>query len=108
MWVKNGLIVNKISVPSITTYHQIMMRLTITIKETACDYLDEYIQGCMINEVDEIVIKFISDLKDITFSPFLAQPISMLYGKLLRNFIEEDFGDFDYIWLPNGSRHINT
>ena len=41
MWMKNGLIVNKISVPSIIVYHQIMMRLMITGKETACDYLNK-------------------------------------------------------------------
>ena len=90
-WMKNGSIVNKISVPSILIYHQIMMRLTITRKETACDHLNSYSQGCMINEVDEIVIIFISDLKDMKFLEYLAQPKSMLCRKLVRIFIEEDW-----------------
>ena len=87
--MKNGLIVNKISVPSIITCLQIMMKLTLTRKETACDYLNKYNQGCIINEVDEFVIIFISDLKDMTFSHYMAQPKSMLCRKLLKNFIEE-------------------
>ena len=32
MWMKNGLVVNKISVPSKIPYHQIMMKLMITRK----------------------------------------------------------------------------
>ena len=104
----NGLIVEKISVPGIITYHQIMMRLTIIRKETACDYLNNYNQVYMIDEVDETVITFISDLKDMTFSHYMAQPKSMPCRKLVKNFIEEDFGDFDYNWLPKCFRHINT
>ena len=96
---------NKISVPSIIIYHQIMMKLTIIRKGTACDYLNKYYQGCMINEVDEIVIIFASDLKDMTFSLYMAKPKTMLRRKL-ENFIEEDFGDFDYNWFANCFRHI--
>ena len=54
-WMKNELAVNKVSVPSIITYHQILMRLTITRKETACDYLNKYNQDYVIDEVDENV-----------------------------------------------------
>ena len=104
MWMKNGLIVNTILVPSINIYHQIMMRLPITRKETACDYLNKY----MINEVDEIYKIFISDLKDLTFSHYMAQRKIMIQRKIERSFIEEDFGDYDYDWLPNCFRHINT
>ena len=82
------------------------MRLRITGKETSCDYLNKYNQDYVIDEVDEIVITFISDLKDMTFS-HVAQPKPMLCRKLVRNFIEEDLEDFDYNWLPNCFRHIN-
>ena len=37
-----------------------------------------------------------SDLKDITLSHYMDQPRSMLRMKLERNFIEKDFGDFDF------------
>ena len=96
-----GLVVNKISVPRVFTYHRIMMRLTITRKKMACDYLNKYNQCCMINEIDEIVIIFTSGLKDMTFSHYMAQPKSMLCRKQVRNFFEEDYGNFDYNWLPN-------
>ena len=88
MWMSIGLIVNKISVRSIITSHQKMMRLTMTRKVTACDYQKKYNQDYMIDEVDEIVITFISDLTDITFSHYMAQSKSMLCRKLVRNFIE--------------------
>ena len=103
MWMNKGLVVNKISVPSLITYHQIMMRLTITRKETACDYLNKYNQYYVIDGVDEIVIIFTSALKNVTFSHYMAQPKSMLCRKLVRNFIEEDFGDFDYNWFQIAS-----
>ena len=76
------MVVNKISVPSIITYHQKTMRLTITRKETACDCLNKYNQDYVIDEVDEIVITFISDLKDMTFLHYMAQPKSMLLETL--------------------------
>ena len=69
------------------------MRLTITRKQTACDYLNKYNQGCMINEVDEIVIIFISVLNDMTISHYMNQPKSMLRRKLVRYLIEENYGD---------------
>ena len=105
--MKNGLVVNKISVPSIITYHQIMMRFPKTRKETACDYLNKCNQNYMIDEVDESVGIFLCDLKNMTFSHYIVQPKSMVCRKLVRNFIEEDFGDFDYNWLPNCVKHIN-
>ena len=55
---------------------------------------------------DEINIFFISDLKDITLFQYMEQPRSMLCRKLERNFIEEDFEDFDYKWLPKCFTHI--
>ena len=85
-----------------------MMSLRITRKETACHYLNKNNQDHVIEVVDEIIITIISDLKDMILSHFMAQPKSMLCRKLIRKFIEEDFGDFDYIWLPNCFIHINT
>ena len=108
MWKNNRLFVNKISVPSLITYHQKRMRLTITREKTAFDYLNNYNQGCMINEVDKIVKIFISDLKDITFWHYMGQTKSMLCRKLVGNFVEENFGDFENSFLPNCFRHINT
>ena len=68
MWMNNGLVVKKISVSSMITYHQIMIKLTITRKETACDYLNKFNQDHVIDENDEIVVTFISDFKVMTFS----------------------------------------
>ena len=68
MWMNNGFVVKKSSVPSIIIYNQLMIGFTITRKETACDYLKKYNQDYVIVEVDEIAITFISDLKDITVS----------------------------------------
>ena len=101
MWMNNGLVVNKVSVSRIFTHHQIKMRLTIIRKQTACDFLNKYNQDYVIDEIKEFVITFISDLKDMTFSLYTAQPKSMLCRKLGRNFFEEDFGYFQYNWLPN-------
>ena len=72
MWMNIGLVVNKISVPSTITYHRILMGLTITRKKTACDYLNKFNQDYVIYKVDEAVITFISDLKDMTFSHYMA------------------------------------
>ena len=47
------------------------------------------------DEIDEINIIFISDLKDMSFSHNTAQPKSMLRRQLVRIFIEENSGDFD-------------
>ena len=44
----------------------------------------------------------------MTFSHYMAQPKSMLCRKKVRTFFEEGFGDFDYTWLPNCFRYINT
>ena len=44
----------------------------------------------------------------MTFSHFIAQPKSMLCRKLIKNFFEEDFADFDFDWLPKCFKNINT
>ena len=64
MWVKNGLVLNKISVPSTILCIQKVTGLTKTAMETPCHFLDTISKNC-IN--DEILIIFISDLEYITF-----------------------------------------
>ena len=111
MWKKNGLVVNKISVPSIFTREKphllkpSMTEILIVIRVSPLDFLDTFDKNRKY-EVDEIVIIFLSELEDMPFSHFMAQPKPLLCRKLVRNFIEEVFGDFDYIWLPNCFRHI--
>ena len=113
MWKKNDVLKNKVSVPSAITlekphlYKSSMIELSIVVKVSPLDLLDTFDRNIN-NEVDEINLKFISDLKDVTFLHYMDQPKSMLCRKLVRNFIEEDFRDFDYIWLPKCFRHIDT
>ena len=111
MWKKNDVIMNKISVRSTILLEKpyslksSMIELPIVVTVSPLDFLDTLDRN-LNNEVDKIKILFISDLKDITFFHYMNQPKSMLCRKLVRNFIEEDFGDFDYNWLPKCFRHI--
>ena len=111
MWKKNEVFINKISDPSTITlekrhlFQPSMIELPIVIRVSPLDFLDT-LDRKINNEVDEINIIFISDL--MTFSHYMAQPKSMLCRKLKRNFIEEDFGDFDYNWLPKCFGNINV
>ena len=106
MCKKSDVLINKISVPSTITLEKphlfklSMIEVPIVIRVSPLDFLDTFDRNIK-NEVDEIVIIFISDLKDVTFTRYMTQPRSMLCSKLERNFIEEDFGEFDYNWLPN-------
>ena len=112
MWKKNDVLINKISILSTITlekphlFKPSMIELPIVIRVSPLDFLDTFDRNIK-DEVDEIVMIFVSDLKDMTFSHYMAQPKSMLRGKIVRNFFEEDFGDFDYNRLPNCLRHIN-
>ena len=65
------------------------------------DYLDFYYN--FDNDFcNDISIKFISDLRDISFFHNMKQPESMLCRKFMKNFIEEEnFEDYEYKWLPN-------
>ena len=106
MWMKNDVLINKTSVPSKITlekpqwFKSCIIELPLVIKVSSLDFLDTFDRS-MKNEVDEIVIFFISDRKGMTFSHYMTQPMSVLCRKLERSFIEEGFGDFDYNWLPN-------
>ena len=98
---------DKNPVPSIFFYKQKWNGLQIIVKGSSCDFLDTFDKNCINDDVEEVIRIFISDLKDMTFSHYMLQPKSMLCTKLIRNFIEEDYGNFDYNWLPNCFRHIN-
>ena len=51
---------------------------------------------------NELSIKIISGLRDISFFLFMKQPKSMLCRKLVKNFIEEENIEvYEYKWLPN-------
>ena len=102
------MLINKISVPGLVTpFKPSMIELPIVVRVSTLVFLDTFDRNIN-NEVDEINIILISDLKDITFFHYMDQLKSMIQRKLERNFIEENFGDFDYKWLPSCVRHINT
>ena len=112
MWKKNDININKISIPSILKnrkphlFEPNKIELPIMLKIPAYDFLDQFKKECVNDKVDEINIIIISDLNDITFLHYIDQSNSMLCRKLVRNFIEENFGVFDYNWLPNCYRYI--
>ena len=113
IWKKNGVLINRISIPSTITlekpylFKSSMVELPILVRVLPKAFLDTF-DRIINNEVDEINMIFTSDLKDMKFSLYKAQSKSMLCRKLVRSFIEEHFGGFDYYWLPNCFRHINT
>ena len=83
-----------------------MIKLPKVIRVLPLDLLDEFDRKIN-NERDEKNIIIISHLKDMTFSHQLDQPKSMLCRKLVINFTEEDFGEFDCNWLANCFKKIN-
>ena len=107
------MLINKISFPSTITlqkpylFQPSLIELPRVVKVPPLGFLDTFNKSCINDEVDEINKIFISDLKDMTFSHYMAQSKSTLCRKLIRNFIEEDFGDFDSNWLPNCFRQKN-
>ena len=76
MWKKNDILINKISVPSTITlekpplFNPCMVELPIVTRASPLDFLDTFDRNIN-NEVDEINIIFISDLKDITFFQYM-------------------------------------
>ena len=102
------MVVNKRSVPSTFSYKQKWIGLPIIVRGSSCDFLNTSDKNCINDDVNEIVIIFTSELKDMTFSLYMTQPKSMVCRKLVRIFIEEKFGDFDYDWLPKCFMHVNT
>ena len=114
MWKKNDMLINRISVPSTTTvekphlFKPSMVELPIVLEVPAYDFLDQFDEECIRDEVDEINMIFVSDLEDVSFTRYMIQPKSMLCRRLIKNFIEENYGNFDYNWLPKCFRNINT
>ena len=113
VWKKIDVLISKISVPSTLTlekphlFKPSMIELPIVIRVSPFDFLDTFDRNIN-NEVGEINIIFISNLDVITFSHYIAQPKSMPCRRLVRIFIEENYGNFDYNWLPKYFRNINT
>ena len=89
MWKKNGVLIEKISVPRIITLEKRYMGMSniigipIVEKVTLVDYLDTF-YSFMNSVVDEMNIIFLSDLKDITFFHYKDQPKSMVCRRLIR------------------------
>ena len=73
MWKKREVLINKISVPSTITLEKSHLfgprtsELPLVIRVSPLVFPDTFDRN-VTNEVDEINIKFISDLKDLTFS----------------------------------------
>ena len=113
MWKKSDLLINKVSVPNTILlekarlFKRSMIELPVVVRVSTPDFLDTF-DRIIINEVDEIKILFISDLKDITFFHYMDQPNSRLCRKLIKKLFEEDFSYFDYNWLQYCFRLINT
>ena len=111
MWKKNEVLINKIPVSKKITpekprlFKPSMVELPLVLRVSPLDFLDTFDRNIK-NEVHEINIIIISDLKDMTISQNKALPKSMLCRKLIRIFIEDDFRDFDYNWLPKCFRNI--
>ena len=82
--------------------------LTI-INETACDFSNRIVRSYLSHKLSpnrsrDTEIVFISDLKDMTSSQYLEQPMSMIQRKMIRRFFEvnrDDINDFEYKWLPD-------
>ena len=97
MWMKNDVLINKISVPSTNTLgkpHLLklsLFELPIVVRISPLNFLNIFDRHIN-NEVDQIIKLFISNLEDITLFNYMDQPKSLLCKKLLRNFIEEDWG----------------
>ena len=73
-WMNNGLVVNKILVPSTCSYKQKWNGLPLKVRGSSCDFLDTFDKNCKNDDDDEIVIIFISCFKDMTFLHFMLQP----------------------------------
>ena len=97
---KNDVLLNKISIPITITlgkphlFQPSLIELPIVIRVSTLDFLDTFDRNIKDENV-EIVIIFISDPKDTTFSDYMTQTKSMLCRKLVRIFIEEDLRHFD-------------
>ena len=98
MWKKTDVLINKISVPSTTTlqkphlFKPSIIEFPIVVKVRPLDFLDTFDRSCLNDESDETKIIFTSDLDSITFSPYMAQPKSMLRRKLVKILFKKTLG----------------
>ena len=84
-----------------------MKEIPIYVEVSSNKFLDIVNRNCVyIIIADEINVIFISKPKDITLSHYMEQPRTALCRKLERNCIDENFGAFDYKFLPNCFRPI--
>ena len=104
IWKKSNEIVHEFKLPNRIIVEKRYMTLydfnrQMIWMEPCVDYIDScYNFG---NDFcDEVTIIFISDLKDITLFHFMEQPKSMLCRKLERSFVDKNFENFEYNWLP--------
>ena len=113
------MIINKISVLCTITFLQthmfkpLMEESPFSVKVSLNEFQDLIDRACVYNTIsDETNVIFISNLEDITMSPYAEQPRSMLCGKLEKLFIEQDDPpppdreEFDHTFLPNCFRHL--
>ena len=83
IWMKKDVVIKKFTVPRTITlekphlFKPSMIELAIVIRVSPLDFLDTFDRNIN-NEVDEKNIILLSDLKDMTFSHYMAQPKSML------------------------------
>ena len=80
-----------------TFFKPSMIELPIVLKVPAYDSLDQFDKECILDEVDEINIIFVSHLEDVSFTHYMIQPKSMLCRRLIKTLNEENYGIFDYI-----------
>ena len=102
------MIIIKISLPCTVTFLRtqvfkpIIEEIPKYVEVSSHEFLDVVDMNCIYNIIfDEINVIYLSKLTEMTLSHYMEQPRSMPCRKLERSFIEEDFGDFDYNWLPN-------
>ena len=53
-----------------------------------------------IDNVEEFILTFVSDIKKLTYRYYMNQPMAMIQRKMIRRFVERG-GDYKYRWLPD-------
>ena len=114
MWKKKDMLINKISIPSAITlekphlFSSSKFELPIVLRVPANDSLDQFHKECILHEVDEINMIFVSDLEHVSFNQYMIQPKSMLCRRLIKIIVEESYGNSDYNWLQIVFRNKNN
>ena len=108
-WDIDDEIKYKISTPNRISFAFDVYGYPTIINETACDFSNRIIKSCVShklspNRIRETEIVLVSDLKDMTYSHYLEQPMSMIQRKMIRRCSEvnrDDINDFEYNSLPD-------